>query len=504
MSDEIPLPPAPPPKELLAASPAPPTKDILAARPVSSAESSGSSNLTDFFRHRLEAMENELSKERERARQSENMLSQQGIFREEADKQLKMILEQLKAEKAQREREQEKSHDQGRIEALEKRLDEMHQSWMSLVKENIAKRDSGSEQSAAQSAALSAEIRVLSDSVGAARVELAAMRERQTLAPAGFQQAISQLGTTLGEKLTEMDRRITAEVRRHEETASVWARERAAYSETLEEQRHQIRQEYAKERLALQSAFQERLEEFKRGLESIQKGREQDSQVLSGIKDLFAKTNEFLNRPEKVKDQLLRDLELEKRDLMKALEDRTSALRAYTLEHREIERALSEDVAELTRRLEAERAKEQASQSQIAELKLGLDSAQRKEALVQALTAERDNLLHSLVEATQKLQQAAAARAQSEQVWEARTEELREDLEDEKGIRLSAQRQAADLEAKTRALSDHIAQIVSDKEKTEGQHAQWREEREKLLAEIRKKDDLLSMLSATFQGLLKK
>lgn len=504
MSNENPLQPASPPTELSAKPPAPPAKELLAGRFASPSESSQGSSLTDFFRHRLELMEIELSKERERARQSDNLLRQQGIFRDEADKQLKMILEQLKAEKAQREREQEKSHDQGRIEALEKRLDEMHQSWMNLLKENIAKRDSGSEQSAVQSAALSAQMRILSDSVAAARAELAAMRESQTLAPAGLQQTISQLGATLGDKLAEMDRRITAEIRRHEETASVWTRERAAYAEALEEQRHQIRQEYAKERLALQSAFQERLEEFKRGLESIQKGREQDSQVLSGIKDLFAKTNEFLNRPEKVKDQLLRDLELEKRDLMKALEDRTSVLRAYTLEHREIERSLSEDMAELNRKLEAERAKGQSFQSQIAELTLGLDTAQRKEALIQAVTAERDNLLHSLVEATQKLQQAAAARAQSEQVWEARNEELRKDLEEEKGKRLSSQRQAADLEAKTRALTDHIAQIVSDKEKTEGQHSQWREEREKLLAEIRKKEDLLSMLSATFKDLLKK
>src|SRR5271157_5323785 len=105
MSEENPSPPAPPSKELLAANPSPPT-----------APSAEGASLTDFLRRRLETMEAELAKERERARESEAQLRRQGAARGEADRELKTILEQLKAEKTQREREEEKFHAEGRIE----------------------------------------------------------------------------------------------------------------------------------------------------------------------------------------------------------------------------------------------------------------------------------------------------------------------------------------------------------------------------------------------------
>src|SRR5262249_6651274 len=105
MSEDNPFAPAPPPKELLEAPahPAPPP-------PPHSAEAEP---LNDFLRNRLETTEIELSKERDKARRFEGMLRQQEAVRSETDRQLKAILEQLKVEKNQRDREDEKSHDQG-------------------------------------------------------------------------------------------------------------------------------------------------------------------------------------------------------------------------------------------------------------------------------------------------------------------------------------------------------------------------------------------------------
>jgi len=476
-----------------AAPPAPPPQDLLKQRREGISGSGETPSITDFFRDRMEAIELELAKERERAREAEHLLRQQEALRSQADKELKAILLQLKAEKTERERGEERSHAQGRIDALERRLDEMHTAWMTLMKEALTKRDQGSEQASVQAAATSAGLRALSESVAATREQLEAIP-----------QAIARIGETLTERLSEMDRRLASEIRRQEELKASWLREKAAFSEAIEEQRHQIRQEYNKERMALQARFQEQLEGFKSGLERLEKAREVDVRSLARSADLAEKSYEILSRPTSAKDEQVAALEREKQDLLKALQDRTAALRNFTLERRDVERSLGESLMETTRQLQTERSKQQAMEGKIAELEEQLAAGQRREKLHEAVVAERDRLLQSLLEATAKAHDAQTARSESERAWEERLREATEALEKERQRCAAAERHAAELQAKIQALSDHIAQVVRDRDHTESQFAQWKEERSKFISELQKKEELLSMLSSTFQGLLKK
>jgi hypothetical protein len=285
---------------------------------------------------------------------------------------------------------------------------------------------------------------------------------------------------------------------------AAWAREKAALAEAIEEQRHQIRQEYAKERAELQNRFQEQLEEFRRALTRLEKGRDADSAAVAGLAEVARETRELVGRPESAKDELVLSLEREKRDLLKALQDRSASLRQYALERRDVERSLGESVMDLTRQLEEERKLRQPLESKVAELELRLEGAQRREKLHEAVVVERNGLLQAVLDAAAKAKDEAASRAESEKAWEARLASADGAAAEERRRREEAERRAGDLQSKIQTLSDHIAQILRDKERAEGQFAQWKDERERFLAELQKKEELLSMLSSTFQGLLKK
>ena len=475
------------------APPAPPPQDLLRRRESAPASNAPGESMADFFRDRMEAIEMELAKERERAHEAEHLLRQQEALRSQADKELKSILLQLKAEKTERERGEERSHAQGRIDALEKRLDEMHTAWMNLLKEALSKRDEGSEQAAVQAAASSAGLRALSESLTSVHEQLGTVPD-----------AVSRIGDTVTERLAEMDRRLSAEIRRHEELGQLWSREKAALTEAIEEQRHQIRQEYTKERMALQARFQEQLEEFKRGLERLDKARTDDSSALARALELLSQTHEIVSRPQSAKDEQVAALQREKQDLLKSLQDRTAALRDFTLERRDVERSLGESLMDATRQLQQERAKHGPLEARIAELEQQLASGERREKLHEAVVAERDRVLQSLLETTAKLQESETKMAQIQRQEDERLREAQAAAEKERQHAAAAERRSADLQAKIDTLSDHIAQILRERERNESQLGQWKDERDKFIMELQKKEELLSMLSSTFQGLLKK
>lgn len=166
-----PVPPVPPRPEWLKPAPAP-------------AAAAGVTPMMDFFQRRVEALERELALERERAASAQSLLAQQDALRGEVDKQLKDLSEQIKREKGEREGEEARSHSRGRIEALEKRLDEMNSTFAQLLKEAVARRDDApSPSSAALAAELSAFRGALKDGMDGVARWRGELRELAQLVP---------------------------------------------------------------------------------------------------------------------------------------------------------------------------------------------------------------------------------------------------------------------------------------------------------------------------------
>jgi len=116
--------------------PAPPRPELIAPPPRLPA----STPMMDFFQKRVEMLERELAAERERATAASNLLGQQEALKNEVEGHLKGLTDQLRREKAERDGEEAKSHARVRVEALERRLDEMNATFAQLLKEAVSRQ----------------------------------------------------------------------------------------------------------------------------------------------------------------------------------------------------------------------------------------------------------------------------------------------------------------------------------------------------------------------------
>lgn len=517
-----PRPPAPPPAALLKKEESP---------------------LLEYMRQRMEVIERELIKERERAMASESVMKQQEALRTEVEEHLKKIGEQLRAEKASRDLSEENSAHKGRVEALERRLDDMHKTWADLLKDAFSRQEDARAQ-------LIPEVRAFTDSMGALREDVRTLGAafHRLEEEAASQRALSRevqglreelplstkrredeerglrdelrahaerLGESLVERLAGMDRRLAEELKSHEQRLESMARERAALEDVLEEERSRARSELSKERAALQTLFNEQVSGLERALAALADRQGAASDSLELLHGLSEKVHAILAQPQKAKDQMLLDLESEKRDLMSALKTRTEQLRSYSLERREVERSLGEGLMEAHRQVEGERAKAEAERQRAAaveqtarafEAQLALSQADVKdrEARLAALASERDGLLAALAEEAAKVRRQIDERAEGDRAWEARVLELQRRVNEERGGKLSAAERAAELEDRLKTLSEHVARALREKDVAEQRYAAWDKDRQALEAQLRKKDEMVTMLSATFQNLLKK
>lgn len=491
----------------------------------------------------MEVIERELIKERERAMASESVMKQQEALRTEVEEHLKKIGEQLRAEKAARDLSEENSAHKGRVEALEKRLDDMHKTWADLLKDAFQRQ----EDSRAQ---LAPEVRAFTDAMGALREDVRTLGAafHRLEEEAASQRALSRevqalrddlplstkrredeertlrdelrahartLGDALIERLGALDRRLAEELRAQEHRLETMARERAALEDALEEERSRARAELGKERAALQALFNEQVSGLERAMASLADRQGAASDSLELLHGLSEKVHAILAQPQKAKDQMLQELESEKRDLMAALKARTEQLRSYSLERREVERSLGEGLMDAHRQVEAERAKAEAERQRAAALEQGLRALEAQLTLSQAdvkerdarfgqLAAERDGLLAALAEEAAKVRRQIDERVEGDRAWEARVLELQRRVNEERGGRLSAEERAAELEDRMKTLSEHVARALKERELVERRHADWDKDRQALEAQLRKKDEMVTMLSSTFQNLLKK
>lgn len=515
-----PIPPAPPRPELVA-SPRPPA----ASQPLTP--------MMEFFQRRVEALERELALERERATTAQNLISHQEALRGEVDAHLKAMTEQIRREKGERDSDEARVHARGRVDALEKRLDEMHATFAELLKEAVARSSSAA---APMAEALGAELTVfrrtikeVADQVERWRGEMASLPELlpevRALArrvpedegrfEAHIARRLDEFAAKVEALVADLDRRQGLEGRKLEERVSDFAREREAMARLWEEQGHAIRQEHARERIARETAVGDQVADLARRLDELAAGRRESAAGAAHLDDGIRRILAHLTATPKAKDQIIEALEQEKADLSKALHARVEETRRFAFERRDIEKSLGDGLLKLTAELEAERARVRGAQDEaaalrgrVAELASRVADLERvvseRDVRLESVSAERDELTRALVAESEKLRGGLASRADSEARWNARVLELQRRVEEENAVRAAESATAADLRAKLAALSDHLARALQEKDATIARFSDWDKERRRLLDLVSKKDEMISMLSSAFQGSLKK
>jgi chromosome segregation ATPase len=548
-----PQPPAPP----TSIPPLPPAPELL--RP--SVPHVPLTPMMDFFQRRLEALEKELTLEREKARSAQGLLAQQDSMRGEVENQLKTLSENIRREKAERDSEEVKSHARGRIDVLEKRLDETHQSFVALLKEAITQRENGAQAASASQAALVSavnasqselskeqaalssgqaslrqEITALSGAINALMEQVAQWRtesqglghlvpEVRALAsqvPADgrrletqLAQQLSQFSSEVREKMADWERRQELEAQKQHDRLEALSREKTALLRAWDEQNHELRQQSVKEKISRESEVAGLVGDVARRMDELKLEQQRQARESAEINQKLAKTLEMLTTPPKAKDQMIEALEREKSDFAKALLERSEALRRFTLERVEIERSMGESLLRLQGELEQGRKRELLLASRVADFELQLAAQKERMALGEKAVAERDDrlavmlderdrLVKSIVGEAEKNRLSLEERAASDEAWAQRLSDLQKKLGEEMSLRARDSEVVSELRSQIQTLTDHMTRALQEKDAVAQRFSGWEAERQKLLGALKEKDEMISMLNATFQNMLKK
>ncbi len=509
-----PLPPS-------SAPPQPPSAEETQA----SAPSPGLHPVLDFFQSQVEALQRQLDAERAKARAAEGALAQQEALRSEVESALKGLTEQLRREKAERESDETKSHARGRIDALETRLDQMHQTWAGLLQGAIARREGAGEDErpsahAAELAGALAELKArLEGGLGGlqARVEelggAAARQAREAQAEAAREAAsltnsLDGVGLQVERQLGERFAFLAAEL--HERLSRI-EKAREADASRWDELRAELRHDRAHRERQLG----EHGAHLSRALDELHARHEAAAAEAAAVKSELARVLQILTTPAQAKDHVIAEIEGEKQDLIRALKERSRTFEKYIADRRHVEKTLGESLLSLHAQLDAEREKARLAESARAELafllksledrlSLALREAEEKDRAHAALAAQRDELAGALVTEAEKVRAQLAARSAAERAWNERDLELRERLSAESKKASEHAVSASELRAQLATLSEHMAKALQEKDAIVNRYAAWDKERTQLLKTIRDKDDMIAMISSTFQNLLKK
>ena len=514
-----PVPPLPPRPEWLkpAAAPAP-----AAVTP-----------MMDFFQRRVEALERELSLERERAASAQNLLAQQESLRTEVDAQLKTLTDQIRREKGEREGEEARSHSRGRIEALEKRLDEMNSTFAQLLKEAVARRDdSASPSAAALAAELSAFRGALKDGMDGVARWRGELRELSQLVPQvqslserlpenerNFEESVGrrldEFAARMARTLEDLRRSTDQDRTALGESVSALERERAELARSWESQTRVQREEQFKDRVAREAEVSRQIGELAARLSELTAGQEGAARGHDSVRQNLERVIGILTATPKAKDMVIQELEAEKAELRAVVDERHAALRRFAEERREVEKSMGDGLVRLSGQIEEERARTRLAEAvgaerlgEIETLKARLIDAERasaeRDARIHLMGAERDELTRALMAEADKVRRALEERRDADAAADARLNEARRRLDEEIGRRASADGAAADARAQMGALAEQTARTLQDRDAILARFSDWEKERQRLNEIIRKKDEMISLLSATFQGALKK
>lgn len=512
-----PVPPAPPRPELIA----PPR--LPAATP-----------MMDFFQKRIEALERELVAERERATAASSLLTQQEALKSEVESHLKGLTAQLRREKAERDGEEAKSHSRGRVEALERRLDEMNATFATLLKEAVSRQSPAAaivpvEALGAELAVFRRTIKDVADQVARWRDEMkelpALLPEVRSIAsriPEDERRLSDQISRRLEEfasklqgTLHDWERHHDLELRKQDDRLQSLVDERAALSRLWLEQGQSIRQEFLKERIGREMAVSDQIAELAKRLDAVNLGQREAGAGSASVREGLDRILNLMTATPKAKDEIIVELEAEKVELLKAMRERHEQLRKVIDERREIEKTMGDSLVALSGQLEAERARTRAAaarteaakgeretrEARVADLERAMAE---REIRAQSIAAERDELTRALVAEAEKVRLAIAERSASDERWHQRHLELQRKVTDESARADQEASSTSDLRAKVATLSEHMARALQERDGIVARFADWERERQRLLEAIKQKEGMVAMLSSAFQGSLKK
>jgi hypothetical protein len=407
----------------------------------------------------------------------------------------------------------------------------MNSTFAQLLKEAVAGREGGPSSAAlaAELASFRAALKDGMDGVARWRGEL---RELAAIVPQvqGLTERLPQdekiFEESVGRRLDEFSARLarfleewkrTQEGGRAEADVRIeaLARERADLSRAWESQSRMLREEQFKDRAAREAEISSQIGELSARLAKLAAGQEDSARGHDAVRDRLEQVLSILTATPKAKDAVIRELEAEKAELAAVLKDRHEALRRFAEERREVEKSMGDGLLQLTARVEDERAKTRAAEARAAEkfgeietLKARVADLQRvvadRDDRAQLLAAERDELARALIEESAKVRRAADERLTAERAAEPLLAEMRKRLDEEAARRLSAEDAAHDARAQMSALAEQTARTLQERDATLARYSDWEKERQRLLEVVRKKDEMISLLSATFQGAIKK
>jgi len=513
-----PVPPAPPRPELIA-----PPPRLPAATP-----------MMDFFQKRVEMLERELVAERERATAASNLLSQQEALKTEVEGHLKALTDQLRREKAERDGEEAKSHARGRVEALERRLDEMNATFAQLLKEAVSRQSPAAAIVPVE--ALGAELTVFRRTIKDVADQVARWREEMKELPAllpevravaaripederrledQISRRLEDFASKLQGTLSDWERHHDLELRKQDDRLQSLVDERAALSKLWLEQGQSIRQEFLKERIHRETAVSDQIAELAKRLDAVNLGQREAGAGSASVREGLDQVLKVLTATPKAKDEVIVELEAEKAELLKAMRERHQQLRAVLDERREIEKTMGDSLVALSGELERERAATRAADARTEGVKGDVEtlknrisdlerSLSERDARAESLGAERDELTRALVAEAEKVRLAIAERASADERWHQRMLELQRKVEDENARASQEAASVSDLRAKVATLSEHMARALQERDGIVARFADWERERQRLLEALKQKEGMVAMLSSAFQGSLKK
>ncbi len=510
--------------------PAPPRPEWLKPAPAAAA-APGVTPMMDFFQRRVENLERELALERERASAAQSLLSQQDALRGEVDSQLKALTDQIRREKAERESDETRSHARGRIESLEKRLDEMGATFSQLLKEAVTGRNDG-PSAGALAAELSAFRGALKDSMDGVARWRGELRELSSLVPQvhslaerlpadekAFEESVGrrldEFAARIARSLDDQKRTLELERAALDRQVESAARERADLARGWETQARLMREEQFKDRVAREAEVSRQVGELSARLAELTAAQQGSERGQGTVREGLDRVIAILTATPKAKDAVIVELEAEKLELTKVLRDRQEALRRFAEERREVEKSMGDALVKLTGQLEDERAKARAAEARVNErvgeietLKARVEDLTRsvsdRDERLRLMSAERDELVRSLVAESEKVRRAVEERRGSDDASETALIELRRRLDEEVQRRAAAEGAAVDSRNQMTALAEQAARAFSERDATLARFSEWDKERQRLLETLRKKDEMIALLSTTFQGALKK
>lgn len=502
------IPPAPPPQALLK-----PTIPHVPLTP-----------MMDFLQRRLEALEKELDVERERARAAQALMQQQESLRVQVEDHLKSMADNLRREKAEKEKDETNQHARGRIDALEKRLDEMHQSWVTLLRDAMSQRESthrevtGSQDTIArEQAAMRQEMTALQGSIDSVLKAMSQWRaETRPIADAApalkaFEGQISQrldhMTAEFRDRVNQWERKQQLEQERHEERVQAFMRERAALMREMEERDHAIRHETLKEKLHREQMLGEQIGELTKQLEAL---RASEAASRAELTKVF----QHVTKEPAARDKIIESLELEKKELMNALKDRSETLAAHIQQRRDIERSMGESLMAANKELDELKGRIQLLSARMGELEL--DKARLADELAgerrlnaekderrAVLERERDALAKAMLAEAEKARALIDERGRSDEGWSTRLQELQAKLAAEIEARTREGNAVAELRGQIATLSEHLARALQERDLASSRHGGWESEKAELQKRLKEKEEMISMLNSTFQKFLK-